>query len=123
MCEIKLFGENNITELPEQCEVRHGYHNNAYFEKLQLTNSFIYWIATKLQATLVCQITTFHSLQGTGILTVPTDCIVYTPTTILISIKEINKTIDTEYCPEINLLNIYDLTDKIKKIQSTKLPT
>jgi hypothetical protein len=102
MCDIQLFDSVNLTKLPDYWEVRHGHHDNVHFEKLQSNNSFIYWIANKIQITLVCPtLTTFHQLHGTGILNKPVNCIIYTPFTILTPIKKENKTIFTNFYPEL----------------------
>jgi len=42
ICEVQLFDSDNLIKLPEYCEVRHGYFNNANFEKLQHSNRFVY---------------------------------------------------------------------------------
>ncbi|KAE9522534.1 hypothetical protein AGLY_017070, partial [Aphis glycines] len=114
--------ENNQSKLPEYCEVRHGYFYNAHFEKLQRSNCFVYWTTKTIVTTMVCPTsTTVHTLQGTGILKIPKDCIVYTPSTILTPLKETNGTVFTDYYPEFNLINLEQKTNKIKIIQSSNI--
>lgn len=122
MCEVQLFNSGNLNKLPENCEVRHGYQDNAHFEKLH-ANSFVYQITNKIQITLVCPTsTTFHILQGTGILTIPVNCIIYTPSTILLPVREVNKTIVTDFYPELNIIKLDNLADKIRKIKVSEIP-
>jgi len=122
ICEIQLFNSDNQIKLPEYCEVRHGYFYNAHFEKLQRNNCFVYWTTKKIVITMVCPTsTTVHTLQGTGILKIPKECIVYTPSTILTPLKETNGTVFTDYYPEFNLVNLEQITNKIKIIQSSNI--
>jgi len=123
ICEVQLFDSDNLMKLPEYCEVRHGYFNNAHFEKLLCSNCFVYWTTNKIVTTMVCPTTTkFYTLQGTGILKIPQDCTVYTPSTILTPLKETNRTVLTDYYPEFNLVNLDQITNKIKIIQSSNIP-
>lgn len=113
LCEIQLF-DSVLTKLPKNCEVRHGYYNNIIFERLQINNSFLYWITNATQTTLVCPFTTsIHILQGAGILTIPVDCLLYTPIAILSSINEINRIVLKDFYPEFNLINASEVVDKI----------
>jgi len=122
ICEIQLFNSDTLIKLPENCEVRHGYFNNAHFEKLQRNNFVIFWTTNKIVTTMVCPTsTTFYTLHGTGILKIPKDCTVYTSSTILTPLKETNGTVFTDYYPEFNLVNLEQLTNKIKIIQSSKI--
>lgn len=123
LCEIQLLKLTNNTILPKQCAVHHIYHNNAYFEKLKTKNTYLYWVATEIQTTLVCSTsTTFHILKGTGTIRLPNSCSLYTPTVILKSsgeeIKNINITVNIN--PDISLLNVSELGLKIDKIKNSK---
>lgn len=123
LCEIQLLKLTNNTILPKQCTVHHIYHNNTYFEKLKTKNTFLYWVATEIQTTLVCSTsTTFHILKGTGTIRLPDSCSLYTPTVILKSsreeIKNINISVNIN--PEISLLDVSELGLKIDKIKNSK---
>jgi hypothetical protein len=124
LCEIQLLKLTNNTVLPKQCAVHHIFHNNAYFKKLNTKNTFLYWVSTTVQTTLVCSAsTTFHILKGAGTIKLPSACSLYTPTTILRAsedkIKNINMSVNIS--PDISLLNISELNLKINKIKNSKI--
>lgn len=52
----------------------------------------MYWVASTVQTTLVCPLsTTLYILNVTGILTILDDCILYTWVAILFPSTEVNK--------------------------------
>lgn len=40
LCDIQLYDSEYLTALPKRCEVRHSYHDNTDFEKLQRIHFF-----------------------------------------------------------------------------------
>lgn len=95
LCTNRVLPLTNNTVLPKQCAVHHIFHNNAYFKKLNTKNTFLYWVSTTVQTTLVCSAsTTFHILKGAETIKLPSACSLYTPTTILRASEEKRKNIN-----------------------------
>jgi len=121
ICEIQIFNSVNLTELPKQCMIGHQIFNESYFKKLSDSNEFIYWVSKSTTITLVCPyITTHYILQGAGTLTIPDTCVVYTPTIILRPTTTTEKQVSTSFHPNFPLINLTDISEKIKQIKNSK---
>lgn len=122
LCEIQLFNSINTLTLPKQCIVGHEVFNDSYFKKLSNSNQFIYWVAIITTVTLACpHDTTHYNIQGAGILTIPINCILYTPITTLKPTRTTEKHISTSFHPNFPLLNITEVSRKIRKIEDSNL--
>lgn len=121
LCEIQLFDSQKLIKLPEYCIVQHVYYDNINFEKMQSKNKYLYWIANATHTTLVCPTSTVvHILQGVGIITIPHDCVLYTTAAILSPTNEINHIIFTDFYPELNLISLQEISEKINKLTASK---